>query len=86
MSGIGTLVTHARYGTCKVTNTWRKVINPVDRTTKLYALTFEIVNEKGKVQFNKDRSYNGTLNSPPLPRCFESNLKLLKVYTNEKAT
>lgn len=83
MSGIGAFIQHAKYGKCKVTHTWRKVINPVDRTTKLSALTFEILSKESKEQFNRDRSYNGTLNYTPLPRCFENNLKLLKVYSDE---
>ena len=79
MKGLGTIITHTRYGKGVVTHKWYKMINPLDKTTVLYGLTFRLLTAKGRELFNKDRSYNGTLNSKPLSRCFESDLKLVSI-------
>lgn len=82
MSGIGKRIKHDRYGLAIVTNVWYKIINPVDKTRVVDGLTFEIATTIGRDLHNKDRSYNGTLNSKPLPRCYEGNLARIKVVDN----
>ena len=76
--GIGQLISHARYGKAKVTHTWHKIINPVDKTRVLDGLTFELLTERGKALFQKDRRLF-YLKEPMLPRCYEGNLTKIKI-------
>jgi hypothetical protein len=77
MSQIGRLITHKRYGKAKVTHIDRMIINPVTRVTKLRGLTFELLTDKGKALFNKDRRLFYI--NDPLPRCYERNLNLISL-------
>jgi len=83
MKGIGTEIVHKRYGKGIVTHKWYKIINPVDRTSVLCGLTFKLLTAKGRELFNKDRSFNGTLTSTPLVRCYEGNLSLIDIADHE---
>jgi len=75
MSQLGRLVDHQRYGRGKVTHIDRMIINPQTRATKLRGLTLELLTDKGKTLFNRDRR-TFFLNDP-LPRCYEANLNLI---------
>ena len=78
MNGIGQLISHSRYGKAKVTHTWMKIINPVDKTRILDGLTFELLTERGIKLFQRDRRLF-YINEPVLPRCYEGNLTKIKI-------
>jgi len=83
MSGIGRIVVHSRYGKAKVVQTWRKLIDPVKRVTKLDGLTMELLTKEGKALFRRDRKIF-YLAEESLPRCYEGNLDKITLYEPEK--
>ena len=82
MSGIGKLVVHSRYGKAKVTHTWKKLIDPVKRITRLDGLTMELLTPKGKELFRRDRGVF-FVSYKPLIRCYEGNLKKVELYVTK---
>lgn len=82
MSGIGKLVVHSRYGKAKVTHTWKKLIDPVKRITRLDGLTMELLTSKGIALFRRDRGIF-FVEDKALPRCYEGNLKKVELYVKQ---
>lgn len=82
MSGIGKLVVHSRYGKARVTHTWKKLIDPVKRIAVLDGLSMELLTDKGKALFRRDRRVF-FVKEKPLPRVYEGDLRKITLYEPE---
>lgn len=85
MSGIGRLVIHRRYGKARVVQTWRKLIDPIKKITRLDGLTMVLLTEEGRMLFRRDRKIF-FVTDKPLPRCYEGNLDKVTLYEEPKQT
>ena len=83
MSGIGRLVIHRRYGKARVVQTWRKLIDPVKRVTRLDGLTMVLLTKEGRMLFRRDRKVFYVAEQA-LPRCYEGNLDKVTLYEDPK--